>query len=83
MMYRIMTNDIGIPSTDLFKLKESKCRGHTHAVQYRKISRLDIRHNFFTERVIKPWNNLPQSIISSPNVKTFKKNYDRWRGIVV
>ena len=83
IMYRIMNKDIGIAYTDLFKLKESKCRGHTLSVQYGKTSNLDIRHNSFTQRVIKPWNNLPQRIISSPNIKLFKKSYDKWRGLVV
>ena len=83
LMYRIMTKDIGITSTDIFKLKTSVTRGHSLAVQYRKINTLDIRQNFFTERVIKPWNNLPQEIVSSPNIKMFKKSYDKWRGLVV
>ena len=39
-------------------------------------SRLDVRKNFFSCRVVEPWNDLPPGVQRAADVLDFKKKYD-------
>ncbi|KAK4819810.1 hypothetical protein QYF61_011829 [Mycteria americana] len=67
----------------LFSLEKSRFRGDLIALyNYLKGGcregrfRLDIRKNFFTERVIKHWNRLPREVVESPSLEVFKRCVD-------
>ena len=41
-------------------------------------SRTEVRRNFFSQRVVSQWNNLPDTIKSVSTVDHFKNMYDEW-----
>ena len=43
------------------------------------VSRLDIRKNFFSQRVVEPWNSIPPALKSVSSVSAFRKGYKALR----
>ena len=52
-------------------------RGHKYKITKNRCN-TNIRQNFFTNRIIKTWNNLPENIIDSESIETFKTRLERF-----
>ena len=39
---------------------------------------LEIRRNFYSQRVVEPWNSLPVGVRRAGSVNAFKNGYDSW-----
>ena len=57
----------------------SRTRGHRLKIVKNR-SRLDIRKNFFSQRVVNMWNELPEIVVESESVNSFKNKYDKYVG---
>jgi len=45
---------------------------------FKERSRLPIRYNIFSNRIVNLWNSLPDFIVSAPIVATFKQRLDNY-----
>ena len=43
---------------------------------FKSYYRLNTRANFFTQRVINNWNNLPNEVVSANSIGSFKSKLD-------
>ena len=71
----------GIANLDyslFFKLSgDSNVRGHTYKIVKNSFC-LDIRKNFFSNRVVDAWNELPQDVVDAETVNSFKARLDKY-----
>ena len=74
--FKILKGLEGIPLNRLFELNTSVTRGNSLKLNKPR-SRLNIRSNNFSQRVINAYNRLPERVISSSTVNGSKNNLDR------
>jgi len=76
--YKILTRKINVPSDNFFRLHTGShnTRGHSLKLSVQR-SRLDLRKNFFSLRVVRIWNSLPQDVVNSTSVMMFKRGLDK------
>ena len=56
---------------------DSKVRGHTYKIVKNSL-RLDVRNNFFSNRVLDSWNELPQYVVDAETVNSFMARLDKF-----
>ena len=82
--YKILTGKENIDSHQFFHLSDNShgLRGHSLKLSVNR-SRLDLRKNFFSQRVASSWNSLPQHVVDATSVNTFKNRLDdaHWNAI--
>ena len=77
MAYKILFGFVGINSNKLFMFNNTNydLRGHAYKL-FQGHCRIDIRQDFFTERVVRVWNSLLISDSNLTSVKSFSKFLD-------
>ena len=67
-----------IDRSSLFTIaNNSRTRGHRFKLVKTR-SRLDLRKNFFSQRVVNDWNSLPEAVVEANSVNSFKNLYDKY-----
>ena len=75
--YKILKRHYDLDPSTFFTLNTATTRGHSFKL-FKERSRLLVRQNFFTNRIVNLCNSLPDFIISAPTVATFKLRLDNF-----
>ena len=56
-------------------------RGNSMRLQKTRF-RLNVRANYFSNRVVNSWNSLPDSVVTAPTINSFKSRLDKhWENL--
>ena len=78
-LFKIINKYVDINFSEYFKTNNytSNLRRHKHHISRQDVAQSQIRNNYFSYRVIKNWNSLPEDIISSETLEIFKHKLKR------
>ena len=79
IVYKMLNDLIHLNREIFYRMSNLYTRGHSKKL-YEPFSRLKIRSQFFSQRVIDESNSLPNSVVSSVSLNEFKRNYDNSYG---
>ena len=79
-VYKIITGKENIECEKFFKFRvNSNTRGNSMKIYKPRLKKSILqRVNFFSIRVVNAWNELPDYVISSTGINSFKNNLDRY-----
>ena len=79
-VYKILHNHEKTTNAKLLELSNyNRTRGNNLKL-FKKESKTQIRKNSFCIRVTEPWNSLPNEVIMSPSVNSFKRRINKhWK----
>jgi hypothetical protein len=82
-VYKVLHGKDKVNSEEWFKMAAAGARPTRAAADPFNIRvpapRLEVRKNFFTQRVTEPWNRIPATLKSAPSVSSFKSGYRKLR----
>ena len=79
-MYQLVWNLIDVDNKQFFSfVTDPKTRGHSLRIKTPKACKTEIRRNFFSQKIVLQWNNLPSAVVYSPNIDAFKRRYDEYK----
>ena len=74
--FKIISGVEKLNSRRLFQMSAFRGRSHSKKL-YPKYARLNLRKNWFTQRVISKWNSLTQEEVVANKTSCFKARYDK------
>jgi len=83
--YKILTGKEKVDMEQFFELNNTghNIRGHNKKLAVNRC-RLDTRKYFFSNRVVRHWNELTQKIVDTKSVNIFNNRLDQhWQNIVI
>ena len=76
-VYKILHEVDKVDKSKLFFMSEyTATRGHSLKL-FKRRSRLQIRANYFSNRVVDTWNSLPESVVQAPSLNCFKRRLNK------
>ena len=78
--YKMFKGLEDIDPNKFFKLRiNSRTRGHQFKITKNRV-KTKRRQNVFSHRTVTEWNNLPEHVVNSPSINTFKANLEKaWK----
>ena len=77
-VFKIVNGFDGLSFDSFFEFSNvTSTRGHRFKLKSKRC-RLDVRKYFFSQRVVNEWNSLPESVVMSTSVNSFKNSLDKF-----
>ena len=74
--YKILSGKEKLNERSLFQRSTFKGRYHSMKL-YKEYSRLNLRKNWFSQRVVQKWNSLTKDEVEAKKTSDFKAQYDK------